>query len=109
MDYHSEALRFPGGEEFHWFDTESLVSVNPSIAKYLEKDGIKHTYIKTNNPWNGKQYDFFGDIDGRFIIRNIEGLDAENSARNADYTWVHFSLNTFTPPHRRRNLCRRCL
>lgn len=98
LDYSfSKALRFPGGDEFHWFDTKSLISGGISISRLVKKDFITHTYLKPNNPWNGKQYDFFQDLDGGFAIRNIEGLDEHNSALNADYTWVHFSLNTFNP------------
>jgi hypothetical protein len=46
--------------------------------------------ICTNNARANFPYSVFEDVNGNFVVRN---LNAENSEIEADYAWVYFSLS----------------
>lgn len=85
----SEDLSFWGSNEFLYFDTKNIRNTNLQIAKVELGEKLYHTYLYENEPRIKEPYTRFPDIDGNFIIRNLEGNDANT---DADYNWVHFTL-----------------
>ncbi|MEO5776389.1 MAG: DUF5103 domain-containing protein [Flavobacterium sp.] len=87
--YDSET-QFWAGNEFHFFENKDIRAANNSIAKVDSNAGVynAHLYLdqsKANNP-----YTYFPDINGNYIVKNI---NAENNEIEADYAWVFFSLS----------------
>ncbi|MCG1036188.1 DUF5103 domain-containing protein [Polaribacter sargassicola] len=90
---YTNKTNFWGGNEYTFFDTKLISNKSLNIAKIIKKD-IYHHYIYpfTYNPFKGYVYN--PDINGQFVIRTIE---ADDSATEADYASMHFSLITETP------------
>ncbi len=81
--------RFLGGNEYLNFDTKIIRNTSLSIRNIYLADAIFYTHLFTDEERNTKPYTYFPDINGNFVVRNLEG---ENAALDADYSWVHFSL-----------------
>ncbi len=80
--------RFYGGNEYYNFDTKDL-RVTTAAIQYIEKKEVYHHFLYTNIVRNNLPYTYFPDINGDFVIRTLQG---EDSATEAEYTRVHFSL-----------------
>ena len=81
--------QFWGGNEFLNFDNKDIRGVNNTVARV----GSNQTYnsiLYTNEARKNKIYTYFPDVNGNFIIRNI---NAEKNSIEADYAWVFFSLS----------------
>lgn len=81
---------FWAGNEFLYFDSKSIRNSSLNIEKSVLGTNLYHTYLYTNEERIDKPYTLFPDINGNFIVRN---LDAQNNHTDADYSWVHFSLS----------------
>jgi hypothetical protein len=84
------ASGFPGGNEYRYFDTAQLRSSNNAVQR-IELQDIYHHYLFADVPRYNRPYTLFPDLNGRFAVRS-QGSDIPQ--READYTWVHFSLST---------------
>ncbi|MDP3352641.1 MAG: DUF5103 domain-containing protein [Flavobacteriaceae bacterium] len=82
---------FWGGNEFLNFDNKIIRNTSLNISSIYLGEDIFYTYLFTNEERNKIPYTYFPDINGNFVVRNLEG---ENAPIDADYTWVHFSLKT---------------
>lgn len=82
---------FWGGNEFLNFDNKIVRNTSLNISSIYLGEDIYYTYLFTNEERNKIPYTYFPDINGNFVVRNLEG---ENASIDADYTWVHFSLKT---------------
>ncbi len=89
---YNKETSFWGGNEFLFFDSKSIRNSTLNIAKVELGKELYHTYLYTNEGRIGKPYTLFPDINGNFIIRTLDG---NNSNLDADYSWVHFSLESF--------------
>lgn len=83
------ASGFPGGNEYRYFDTAQLRSSNNAVQR-IELQDIYHHYLFADVPRYNRPYTLFPDLNGRFAVRS-QGSDTPQ--READYTWVHFSLS----------------
>lgn len=81
---------FEGGNEYLWFDTKEIRTSSNAIAKVEAKNRYYH-YLYPDQIRNGKPYTYNPDINGDFRIRTIDA-GATNSDREADYSFVYFSL-----------------
>ncbi|MBP2834069.1 DUF5103 domain-containing protein [Aquimarina sp. U1-2] len=84
---------FWGGNEFLFFDNKDIRASNAGIARIELKD-IYHNYLHFNIVRANRQYTYNPDINGNFVIRNI---DADDNDIQADYAWVHFALECYEP------------
>ncbi len=84
---------FWGGNEYLSFDSKDIRASNLGTRSIELKD-IYHNYLYTNIVRANRKYTYNPDINGSFVIRN---LDAENSNVEADYVWMHFSLECHEP------------
>jgi len=79
------------GNEFWNFENKAIRNSTVAIANVELGDEIYHTYLYTNQERIDKAYTYFPDVNGNFVVRNIDGKGTE---LEADYTWVHFYLES---------------
>lgn len=84
---------FWGGNEFLFFDSKDVRASTVSTRR-IELDGIYHNYLYPNIVRANRKYTYNPDINGNFVIRN---LDAEDNNVEADYVWMHFFLECYEP------------
>ena len=82
---------FWGGNEFLNFDNKIIRNTSLNIRNIYLGDDIFYTHLFTNEERSKVPYTYFPDINGNFVVRNLEG---ENPNIDADYTWIHFYLKT---------------
>lgn len=87
-DYDQPASFF-GGNEYLNFDTKDIRAATATIGEVALNDIYEH-YLYANEARNNKPYTYFPDLNGDFRVRTLQGAISE---READYSWVHFSLN----------------
>lgn len=82
---------FWGGNEYLNFDNKIIRNTSLNISQVYLGDDVYYTHLFTDEERGKKPYTYYPDINGNFVVRNLEG---ENAALDADYTWVHFYLKT---------------
>jgi hypothetical protein len=87
---YTNKVNFWSGNEYLNFDSKQLRASTIKIANTEKKD-IYHSYLYTEERRDEKFYTHNPDINGQFVIRNIEGF---NPNTEADYSWVYFSLSS---------------
>lgn len=86
-------LAFPGNNEFYYFDNKILTQPFDMVAGAENIDGVNYTYLHPvwAFPLN---YQYQPDVNGAFYFRRND-LGIERSAdKEADYSWVYFSLDS---------------
>lgn len=87
------SIVFPGNNEFYYFDNKNMNMAADMVRETGLKDGVNQTYLHPvwAYPLN---YQYQPDVNGAFYYRrNDLGLE-RNAEREADYAWVHFSLDS---------------
>ncbi len=79
---------FYGGNEFLNFDTKDLRAPS-SVISHIELEDIYQHYLFSDRFRSVKEYTYFPDINGDFVVRTLQG---EDESREAEYTNLHFSL-----------------
>lgn len=82
---------FWGGNEYLYFDNKEIRTATVNIQRTELKD-LYHNYLYGNVVRANKNYTRAPDINGNFVIRNLR---ASNSNTEADYAWMHFSLECY--------------
>jgi len=85
---YDQETAFYGGNEYLLFDTSDLRAPSSQISK-IEVGELYNHYLFSDDYRNDEPYTYFPDINGDFAIRTLQG---ENASREAEYTYVHFSL-----------------
>ncbi len=88
--YDSESA-FWGGNEFFQFDDKDLRATTADISS-VELGELYHHYLFPDFTRNDEPYTYNPDINGGFVVRNIQ---ARNSETEAEYVWVHFRLKNY--------------
>lgn len=86
-------LVFPGNNEFYYFDNKNMNMAADMVQSVEVKDGVNYTYLHPvwAYPLN---YQYQPDVNGAWYYRrNDLGLE-RNAEREADYSWVYFSLDS---------------
>lgn len=86
-------LAFPGNNEFYYFDNKNMRMAADMVRETGIVDGVNQTYLHPvwAYPLN---YQYQPDVNGAWYYRrNDLGLERD-AAREADYAWVHFSLDS---------------
>ncbi|MDP3311762.1 DUF5103 domain-containing protein [Lutibacter sp.] len=86
---YNKETSFWAGNEFLHFDSKSIRNSTLNIANVEMGTEIYHTYLYAKEERIDKPYTLFPDINGNFIVRILEG---ENANTDADYSWVYFYL-----------------
>ncbi|PZO28722.1 DUF5103 domain-containing protein [Flavobacterium macrobrachii] len=87
--YDSET-QFWAGNEFLFFENKDIRAANNNIARIDTNGGIYNSHLYPSQARANSPYTFFPDINGNFIIKNINALRNEIEA---DYAWVFFTLS----------------
>ena len=84
---------FWGGNEYLYFENKEVRAGNTGIHRTELKD-LYHNYLYTNVERATKPYTYNPDINGNYLVTN---LDADDVSIEADYVWMHFSLEAKAP------------
>ncbi len=79
---------FWGGNEYLFFENKEIRAANTGVQG-IDLKTLYHSYLFTNVERFNKPYTYNPDINGNFVISNIDATDPDIEA---DYAWVHFSL-----------------
>ena len=90
--YDQEAS-FWGGNEFLFFDNKEVRTATANIES-IDLQDIYHNYLFTDIVRANRPYTYNPDINGSFVVRNLR---ADDNSTQADYVWMHFSLECFAP------------
>ncbi len=87
------SLTFPGNNEFYYFDNKNMNMAADMVRATELKDGVNQTYL--HSVWAFPlNYQYQPDVNGAWYYRrNDLGLE-RNADREADYSWVYFSLDS---------------
>ncbi len=82
---------FNGGNEFRYFDTRSLRTYTERVYNISRDSAYKyHIELKTDELRTFKNYTFYNDLNGGFLIKNKDMVGSPDI--EADYALVHFFL-----------------
>jgi len=87
--YDSET-QFWAGNEYLFFENKNIRAATNSISRVDTSGGLYNCFLYTNNARGSQQYTYWPDINGNFLVNN---LNVENSEIEADYAWIYFSLS----------------
>jgi len=79
---------FWGGNEFLYFENKDIRGANNAI-QFIELKDLYHNYLFTDIIRANRSYTYNPDVNGSFLIT---ALDVDNANMEADYAWIHFSL-----------------
>ncbi|MFV5688615.1 DUF5103 domain-containing protein [Flavobacterium sp. ZT3R25] len=85
--------QFWAGNEFLYFENKDIRAANNNVARVDSNNEIYSSYLYTNNSRTNYPYSVTQDVNGNFVIKNI---NATNNEIEADYAWVYFSLSAPT-------------
>ncbi|KQR91917.1 hypothetical protein ASG01_13005 [Chryseobacterium sp. Leaf180] len=91
--YQQLNLAFPGNNEFYYFDNKNLNMAADMVREAGLVDGVPNTFL--HSVWAYPlDYQYQPDVNGAWYYRrNDLGLE-RNAEREADYSWVHFSIDS---------------
>ncbi|WP_274475316.1 type IX secretion system plug protein [Mangrovimonas aestuarii] len=85
---------FWGGNEYLFFENKD-VRVATNTIEFIDLQELYHNYLFTNVPRRNTPYTYNPDINGNFLVTAI---DRDNPSTEADYVWIHFSLQLEKQP-----------
>lgn len=87
------SLTFPGNNEFYYFDNKNMDMAADMVRATEVKDGVNNTYLHPvwAYPLN---YQYQPDVNGAWYYRRNDMGIERNAEREADYSWVYFSLDS---------------
>lgn len=86
---YDKETQFWAGNEFLYYENKDVRGANNFIARVDAKE-VYNSYLYTNDARAQKPYTFNPDINGNFVINN---LNSQNGEIEADYSWIFFSLS----------------
>ncbi|MCQ9640874.1 DUF5103 domain-containing protein [Chryseobacterium sp. WG14] len=86
-------LSFPGDNEFYYFDNKNMNTPADMVRTVEIKDGVNQTYLHPvwAFPLN---YQYQPDVNGAWYYRRNDLGRERDAEREADYSWVYFSLDS---------------
>ena len=87
--YDSET-QFWAGNEYHYFENKDIRASGNNVNFVDSNGGMYNSHLYLNEARGTKPYTFYPDINGNFIVQNI---NAERHEIEADYAWVFFTLS----------------
>lgn len=86
-------LVFPGNNEFYYFDNKNMNMAADMVRATEVKDGVNNTFLHPvwAFPLN---YQYQPDVNGAWYYRRNDLGNERNAEREADYSWVYFSLDS---------------
>lgn len=92
FDY-QDSIVFNAGKEFRPFDIRSLVfeRIGVKTIEHIGSDGYEVT-LKPTKAKENEAYQFFYDINGGYIVANVDLPNIQDIHLQSDYANVHFTL-----------------
>src|SRR5690606_12491095 len=86
-------LSFPGNNEFYYFDNKNLSYAFDMVAGAETVENVNYTYLHPvwAFPLN---YQYQPDVNGAYYFRRNDLGIERDADREADYSWVHFALDS---------------
>lgn len=86
-------ISFPGNNEFYDFDNKNMIMPVNTVAGHEAIDNQNHTYL--HPVWAFPlSYQYQPDVNGAFYFRRLDLGIERDANREADYSWVHFALDS---------------
>ena len=85
--------QFWAGNEFLYFENKDIRSASNNVARIDANTAVYGSYLYTSAARENFPYSYSQDINGDFVVNNI---NAANGEIEADYAWVYFSLSAPT-------------
>lgn len=86
-------LAFPGNNEFYDFDNKNMIMPVNTVAGHEVIDNQNYTYLYP--VWAFPlSYQNQPDVNGAFYFRRMDLGIERDANREADYSWVHFALDS---------------
>lgn len=82
--------QFYGGNEFNYFENKDIRASGNNVNYVDSNSGLYNSHLYTNEARGNKPYTFYPDVNGNFVVLNI---NAEKNEIEADYAWVFFTLS----------------
>lgn len=87
---YDKETQFWGGNEFLYFENKDIRAASNNVAKIGSNNDIYNSFLYTNAARGNQVYTNYEDVNGNFVVKNING---SNNDIEADYAWVYFSLS----------------
>jgi hypothetical protein len=89
-----DACIFPGGNEFRSLDIKSMKYQTENIASIDFQNPYYHVFMKPDETRAYNPYFYKNDLNGGYYIDREKATDKH---QEADYVYVHFTLNCWPP------------
>jgi hypothetical protein len=86
---YDEQTSFWAGNEYLNFENKDFRAPNLNID-YVTRDVLYDAHLFVDGPRANRDYTFFPDINGNFLVTTLENVD---NAVQAEYVNIHFTLN----------------
>ncbi|MFH6957962.1 DUF5103 domain-containing protein [Flavobacterium aquidurense] len=87
---YDKETQFWGGNEFLYFENKDIRAASNNVGRVGANNDIYNAYLYTNQARGNQIYSVYQDVNGNFVVKNI---NASNNEIEADYAWVYFSLS----------------
>ncbi len=87
---YDKETQFWGGNEFLYFENKDIRAASNNVAKIGSNNDIYNSFLYTNAARGNQVYTNYEDVNGNFVVKNING---SNNDIEADYAWVYFTLS----------------
>jgi Domain of unknown function (DUF5103) len=87
---YDKETQFWAGNEFLYFENKDIRSASNNVGKVGSNSDIYNSYLYTNQARANQIYTLNQDVNGNFVVKNING---SNNQIEADYAWVYFTLS----------------
>ncbi|WP_343696807.1 DUF5103 domain-containing protein [Flavobacterium sp.] len=87
---YDKETQFWGGNEFLYFENKDIRAASNNVAKVGSNNDIYNSFLYTNAARGNQIYTNYEDVNGNFVVKNING---SNNDIEADYAWVYFTLS----------------
>lgn len=83
--------QFKGGSEFRFFDLRMVQARGQNVGEVVRDSTGINAFLVVNKPFIGQAYSSIDDLNGQFILTNVEW---PNPSITSEYVDVHFFLKT---------------
>ncbi len=87
---YNDETQFWAGNEFLYFENKDIRNAGNNVGRVDSSKDIYNSYLYTNQARGNFPYTNYPDINGNFLVKNI---NATNNEIEADYAWVYFTLS----------------
>ncbi|TDO97678.1 DUF5103 domain-containing protein [Flavobacterium sp. 245] len=87
---YDKETQFWGGNEFLYFENKDIRAASNNVARIGTNNDVYSSFLYTNQARGNQIYTLYEDVNGNFVVKNINGFNQEIEA---DYAWVYFSLS----------------